>query len=267
MVNVIDQEWDLSVKRRKFNYEWKFLKGDNSNAFKVEFDDSDWRTLDLPHDWSIEGPFKEEYASSTGYLPGGIGWYRKSFIVPEGVKERKVLIQFDGVYKNSEVWVNEHYLGKRPYGYSSFHYDLTSYLHFDKKENVIAVKVDHSDFADSRWYTGSGIYRNVFIQQTDKVYIQPYGIFVTTPNITNAEAEVVIQTNVKNEHCNEANIIIEHSINDAAGKKIIAGSSMETIQANDEQNFSHSVFLEQPNLWGPDHPYLYNVETKVIKGW
>ncbi|MBS4219131.1 DUF4982 domain-containing protein [Bacillus sp. FJAT-49711] len=265
MVNVIDQEWDLSVKRRKFNYEWKFLKGDNSNAFKVEFDDSDWRTLDLPHDWSIEGPFKEEYASSTGYLPGGIGWYRKCFIVPEGVKERKVLIQFDGVYKNSEVWVNEHYLGKRPYGYSSFHYDLTPYLHFDKKENVIAVKVDHSDFADSRWYTGSGIYRNVFIQQTDKVYIQPYGIFVTTPNITNAEAEVVIQTNVKNEHCNEANIIIEHSINDAAGKKIIAGSSMETIQANDEQNFSHSVFLEQPNLWAPDHPYLYNVETKVIK--
>ncbi|MBS4179186.1 DUF4982 domain-containing protein [Bacillus sp. FJAT-49731] len=259
------QEWDLSVKSRKFNFDWKFLKGDNSSAFRVGFDDSDWRTLDLPHDWSIEGPFKREYASATGYLPGGIGWYRKNFIVPDSLKEKKLFIQFDGIYKNSEVWINEHYLGKRPYGYSSFQYDLTPYLHFDKKENVIAVKVDHSDFADSRWYTGSGIYRNVFINLTDKVYIKPYGIFVTTPKISASEAEVEIQTGVKNEYRSVANIQIEHQIKDADGKAVIASSYMETIRANDEQDFLHSIFLEKPNLWSPDHPYLYSIETKVIK--
>jgi beta-galactosidase/beta-glucuronidase len=199
MVNVIAQEWELSVKSRKFNFDWKFLKGDNSDAFKIKFDDSDWRIVDLPHDFSIEGPFKKEYASSTGYLPGGIGWYRKEFIVPDSIKGKKVFIQFDGIYKNSEVWINEHFLGKRPYGYSSFQYDLTPYLNFETQENVIAVKVDHTDFADSRWYTGSGIYRNVFINLTDHLYIKPYGIFVTTPNITPSEAEIHIQSSLKNE--------------------------------------------------------------------
>lgn len=265
MVNTIEQEWNLSVKSRKFNFDWKFLKADNSYAFKNEFDDSEWRTLDLPHDWSIEGPFKKEYASSTGYLPGGIGWYRKNFIVPDSIGEKKLIIQFDGIYKNSEVWINEQYLGKRPYGYSSFHYDLTPYLHFDNKENTIAVKVDHSDFADSRWYTGSGIYRNVFIHLTDKMYIKPYGIFVTTPKVSTSEAEISIQTTVENEYQSVENIQIEHQIKDVTGKEIIKSSSLETIQANAEQDFTHSIFLENPNLWSPDNPYLYSVETKVMR--
>ena len=265
MVNVIAQKWELSVKSRKFNFDWKFLKGDNPDAFKIQFDDSDWRILDLPHDFSIEGPFKKEYASSTGYLPGGIGWYRKGFIVPDSIKGKKVFIQFDGIYKNSEVWINEQFLGKRPYGYSSFQYDLTPYLNFETKENVIAVKVDHTDFADSRWYPGSGIYRNVFINLTDHVYIKPYGIFVTTPKISTSEAEIQIQSSLKNEYNNEATFQIEHQIKDASGKKIIVCSSVEIIPANGEQDFSHSLFLEQPNLWSPEDPYLYSVETKVIK--
>jgi beta-galactosidase len=265
MVNVIAQEWELSVKSRKFNFDWKFLKGDNSDAFKIKFDDSDWRIVDLPHDFSIEGPFKKEYASSTGYLPGGIGWYRKEFIVPDSIKGKKVFIQFDGIYKNSEVWINEHFLGKRPYGYSSFQYDLTPYLNFETQENVIAVKVDHTDFADSRWYTGSGIYRNVFINLTDHLYIKPYGIFVTTPNITPSEAEIYIQSSLKNEYDNEATFQIEHQIRDASGKKIIDCSSVEIIPANGEQDFSHSLFLDQPNLWSPENPYLYRVETQVIR--
>lgn len=265
MVNVITQEWNPAVKGRKFNFDWKFLKGDNSHAFKIQFDDSDWRSLDLPHDWSIEGPFKKEYASSTGYLPGGIGWYRKKFIVPDSIKGKKVFIQFDGIYKNSEVWINEQFLGKRPYGYSSFHYDLTPYLNVEAQENVIAVKVDHSDFADSRWYTGSGIYRNVFINLTDHLYVKPNGIFVTTPTISTSEAEVQIQTSLKSEYSNEAKFQIEHQIKDANGKEIHACLSMETIPANGEQEYSHSIFLEQPNLWSPENPYLYSVETKVMK--
>jgi len=262
MVNVIDQEWDLSVKSRKFNFNWKFCKGDNVDGFKGTFDDSAWRTVDLPHDFSIEGPFKKEYASSTGYLPGGIGWYRKSFTVPDNLKDKKVMIQFDGVYKNSEVWINEHFLGKRPYGYSSFHYDLTPYLHFDK-ENVIAVKVDHTDFADSRWYTGSGIYRNVFINLAEKVYIKPYGIFVTTPNVSAQQAEVNIQTIVKNEASTIAEFKIEHLIRDASGKEVATSSSVEAVAPNGEQDFSYSLFLEHPTLWSPENPYLYNIETRV----
>jgi beta-galactosidase/beta-glucuronidase len=265
MVNVLNQEWDLSVKSGKFNFDWKFLKGDNSDAFKQQFDDSEWRTLTLPHDWSIEGPFKKKYASSTGYLPGGIGWYRKKFIVPDSLKGKKIFIQFDGIYKNSEVWINEQFLGKRPYGYSSFHYDLTPFLSFDNKENVIAVKVDHSDFADSRWYPGSGIYRNVFINLTDKLHIKPYGIFITTPKITTSEAEIQIQTSVKNEYSDIAEIKIQHTIKDANGKEVIVCSTLETIPANDEQEFSQAILLEQPNLWSPENPYLYSVETKVIK--
>lgn len=265
MSNVLTQDWNLSVKSRMFNFDWKFLKGNNSDAYKIQFDDSAWRTLDLPHDWSIEGPFKKEYASSTGYLPGGIGWYRKKFTIPNSIKGKKLFIQFDGIYKNSEVWINEHFLGKRPYGYSSFHYDLTPYVNFETKENVLAIKVDHSDFADSRWYPGSGIYRNVFINITDNVYIKPYGIFVTTPNLSTQEAEIHIQTSVKNEYQNEATIQIEHHIKDAKGKEMLSCSSIEKIPANDELDLEHSVFLEQPNLWSPDHPYLYSVETKMIK--
>ncbi len=265
MTNAIIQEWDLSTKSRKFNFDWKFLKGNDSDAIKVQYDDSEWRTVDLPHDWSIEGPFKKEYASSTGYLPGGIGWYRKKFIVPDHLKSKKILIQFDGIYKNSEVWINEHFLGKRPYGYSSFHYDLTPFLTFDSNENVISVKVDHSDFADSRWYPGSGIYRNVHIHLSDHVYIKPYGIYVTTPNISTTEAEINIQTSVKNDDNHKGEMIIEHCIKDAEGKDLIVCSSMETIQANSEQNFLHSIFLEKPNLWSPENPYLYSVETKLIK--
>ncbi|MEH7418674.1 glycoside hydrolase family 2 TIM barrel-domain containing protein [Neobacillus drentensis] len=265
MVNVVSQEWNLSVKSRKFNFDWKFLKGDQSDAWKIQFDDSEWRTLDLPHDWSIEGPFKKEYASSTGYLPGGIGWYRKKFIVPDSLKGKRIVIQFDGIYKNSEVWINGQFLGKRPYGYSSFHYDLTPYVNFGTQENVIAVKVDHTDFADSRWYPGSGIYRNVFIHLTEHLYIKPYGIFVTTPNISSSEAKIHIQTCVKNEDLNEARFQIVHQFKDAAGKEIIACSSGGTIAANGEQEFSHSIFLEKPILWSPENPYLYRVETKVIK--
>lgn len=265
MKNAITQEWDLSVKSRKFNFDWKFLKGDDSKALKIQYDDSDWRTVDLPHDWSIEGPFKKEYASSTGYLPGGIGWYRKKFIVPDHLKGKKIVIQFDGIYKNSEVWINEHFLGKRPYGYSSFHYDLTPFINFESNENVISVKVDHSDFADSRWYPGSGIYRNVHINLSDHVYIKPYGIYVTTSNISTSEAEINIQTSVKNDYNHKSEMIIEHRIKDVKGKDLIVCSSMETIQANNEQHFLHSIFLEKPNLWSPENPYLYSVETKLIK--
>jgi beta-galactosidase len=177
-------------KKVDFNAEWRFIKKDVTGAHEHDFDDSDWRKLDLPHDWSIEGPFRADLASGTGYLPGGIGWYRKTFRPPDGFKEYHVPIEFDGVYNNSEVWCNGVFLGKRPYGYVSFGYDLTPHLKTGDAPNVVAVRVDHSDYADSRWYTGSGIYRDVHLVLTKPVHVKRYGIYITTPQVTKGQASV-----------------------------------------------------------------------------
>ena len=139
-------------QQQLFNADWKFHKGEVAGAEKTAFNDASWRTLNLPHDWSIEGPFSNEWASGTGYLPGGIGWYRKTFTLPANYAGKQVYVYFDGVYKNSEVFINGHSVGKRPNGFIPFQYELTKYLQPGK--NTIAVKVDHTTFADSRWYTG-----------------------------------------------------------------------------------------------------------------
>ncbi len=178
-----------------FNNAWKFHKGDLANAENISFDDSQWRTLDLPHDWSIEGPFSEQWASCTAFLPGGIGWYRKTFKIPTDMRSKELSIYFDGVYKNSTVWLNGHLLGNRPNGFIPFEYELTKYL--DKsRNNVIVVKVDHSQFADSRWYTGSGINRNVYLIAEDPVHIAQWGVVFTTPQITEStEMYISLQKN------------------------------------------------------------------------
>src|SRR6266567_2576555 len=142
---------------RNFDDQWRFHRGDVTGAAQAGFDDRSWRTLRLPHDWSIQGPYSPDNASGTGYLPGGIGWYRKTFSLADSLRGRKVSIEFDGVYRDSDVWINGQPLGHRPYGYSSFEYDLTPHLNFGSKTNVVAVRVDHSQAADSRYYTGSGI--------------------------------------------------------------------------------------------------------------
>jgi len=140
-----------------FDRDWLFSQGDFANATMFAFDDCGWRTLNVPHDWSIEGPLGPGYASGNGYAPGGIGWYRKHFRVEESAKGKIVRIEFDGVYNHSEVWINGHFVGGRPYGYSSFECDLTPHLKYGAEDNVVSVRVDHSRFADSRWYTGAGI--------------------------------------------------------------------------------------------------------------
>src|SRR3990170_4102944 len=174
-----------------FNLDWKFHKGDIANGEKMSVEDNAWQKVQLPHDWSIEGPFSDEWASGTGYLPGGIGWYRKSFEISRDQKDKQIYLYFDGVYKNSEVWINEKYVGKRPNGYASFYYNITSHIKKDGK-NLIAVKVDHTDFADSRWYTGSGINRNVYLIPAEPVHINLWGIAFTTPSISKDQASVSV---------------------------------------------------------------------------
>ena len=177
-----------------FNQGWRFHLGDVPDAKDPGFDDSQWRQLNLPHDWSIEGEFDEKNPAGTGggALPGGTGWYRKTFNVPATAKGKLVFIDFDGVYRNSEVWINGHYLGKRPYGYSSFEYDLTPFLNYGSQKNVIAVKVDNSEQPNSRWYSGSGIYRNVWLTTIEKVHVDHWGTYVTTPGVSEQSATVKI---------------------------------------------------------------------------
>src|SRR5690606_22874493 len=177
-----------------FNEGWRFHLGDIPLAEGTTFDDSGWRELTIPHDWSIEGEFNEQHPATAGggALPGGIGWYRKSFTLPEEEKGKLVFIDFDGVYRNSEVWINGHYLGKRPNGYISFRYDLTPYVTFGAEPNSIAVKVDNAQQPNSRWYSGSGIYRNVWLTLTNPIHIDHWGTLITTSSVPQEKTDVSV---------------------------------------------------------------------------
>jgi beta-galactosidase/beta-glucuronidase len=204
---------DSFMKPLKINDNWKFQKGDLKNAATPDFDDSKWRTLDLPHDWSVEGPLNQCLASATGYLPGGIGWYRKMLDIPVNLKDKKIYIYFEGVYRNGEVFINGVSLGMRPNGYISFQYDLTPYLKFGEK-NILAVRVDHSKSADSRWYTGSGIYRNVFLVEKNPVHLDLWGLFYTTRQLSDKKSSVQVQTTVKNTTAKQVSLAVVQELFD-----------------------------------------------------
>ena len=232
-----------------FNENWTFQLGDYTEASSVDFNDEKWRKLNLPHDWSIEGEFSEDHpaGSGGGALPGGIGWYRKKFHIDKELELRKVFIDFDGVYMNSEVWINGNYLGKRPYGYISFRYDLTPHLNYGE-ENTIAVRVDNSLQPNSRWYSGSGIYRNVWLTIVNPVYVDLWGTFVTTPEVSSQRALVNVATNLKNELSNNINIQLKSSIIDSSGNSISYTQSDELLEARSVKEISHNIELTNPEI-------------------
>lgn len=242
-----------------FNSGWKFYLGNDSAAINPSYNDASWRKVDVPHDWSIESNFISNAPATNqgGSLPGGIGWYRKTFTLPESAKEKKVSIEFDGVYKNSEVWINGNYLGKRPYGYINFSYDLTPYLFFDK-QNVITVKVDNSLQPDSRWYSGSGIYRDVKLVVTKWWYLKKQDVFVYTSKVSadeaiiNASAKLVTKT---------TDIGIDAMLFDDNGKFI---ADMNPLDVNKDNNFTFSYKIKKPLLWSTEKPKLYKVLFKVF---
>jgi beta-galactosidase len=246
-----------------FNFDWKFIKGDQPGAEKIGHNDTGWRLLDLPHDWSIEGPFSKEWASGTGFLPAGIGWYRKVFTIPERYNGQKTSVYFDGVYNNSEVWINGIYLGKRPNGYISFQYDLTPYLIYGK-ENTIAVKVDHTKFGDSRWYTGSGIYRDVRLIKTSPVHIKNWGVRWTTTEVSVEKANLNIEVTVLNELKKGSSVQIKNYLllrTDTVGKT----SQRISLPATEEKTVSQSMVILKPDIWDIEKPNLYSLVT-VLEG-
>ena len=251
--------------RENFDFDWKFLRGDMPDAQQPDFADTGWRSLDLPHDWSIEGPFTEQPGSATfAHLPTGIGWYRKHFNIPKSYTDKKVVVEFDGIYQNSEVWVNGQYLGKRPYGYISFCYDITPHLNFGS-ENLIAVKVDNSRQPNCRWYSGSGIYRHTRLLVTDKVHVAYWGTFITTPHVDKKSAIIQIKTRVQNEGKITAGCTLSTCILDRDGNVVQSGETSCSIATGGEYEFVQQLQVEQPNLWSPDDPYLYTVRSTVKK--
>jgi|HubBroStandDraft_6_1064221.scaffolds.fasta_scaffold00363_3 beta-galactosidase len=247
-----------------FDFGWKFRKGDFPGAEATEFSDSGWKTLDLPHDWSIEGPFSEkEPAGSCGaYLPSGIGWYRKHFRLPASHQDKKLTIEFDGVYQSSEVWINGHYLGKRPYGYIPFFYDLTTHLNV-AGENVIAVKVDNSHQTNCRWYSGSGIYRHTWLLSTNAMHVAQWGTFVSTPQVSKEVATLQVKTIVQNEGSSSARCMLTTNILDADGKTVQTAEASADVTANGEYDFVQQIRATNPRLWSMADPSLYKVRGTI----
>jgi beta-galactosidase len=258
-----EYEKNLPFERKQaINDHWRFHKGDTLNAQNADFDDISWRIVNIPHDWAIEGPFSPQNASATGYLPGGIGWYRKKLSIPDYQKNRKYTLIFDGAYQNAEVWINGHYLGRRPYGYSSFYYDVSDFI-TSGEENVIAVKLDHSIVSDSRWYTGNGIYRNVWLQTTNKIHVDTWGTFVTTPTVLTDSALVAIQVSMRNDVNTPQTVEICSIVLNNEG--VECGNVKRTVQLQAGKDsmlhFTHEIV--NPRLWSPESPRMYTSEITV----
>jgi beta-galactosidase len=251
-----------------FNKDWKFYLGDDSTARGTNYNDGKWRVLDLPHDWSIEGSFSEKHPTTfnQGALPAGIGWYRKTFALPASSKDKKMYIEFDGVYRNSEVWINGHYLGKRPNGYISFQYDLTPHIKFGSAKNVIAVKVDNSAQPSSRWYTGSGIYRNVRLVTTNRVAIDARTVFVWAGNFTSDKATIYIDKNVLGSAGKMQTIRFTYELRDENGQTVLKGKQ-HWPRYTFTSGFRHrdSIRIANPRLWSPSSPHLYKLVIRVIE--
>ncbi|ETZ19217.1 sugar-binding domain-containing protein [Pedobacter sp. V48] len=244
---------------------WKFFLGDNKSASANEFDDSSWRLLNLPHDWSIEGKFQKDAPAggAGGYLPTGIGWYRKQFNLPSSAtKGKQVSIQFDGVYMNSEVWINNHNLGKRPNGYVSFVYDLTPYLLPGK--NTIAVRVDNSQQPNSRWYAGSGIYRHVWLNITAPVHVGQWGTYITTPHVSADSATVSVKTTVENHGSKVSKTVLTSKIYSPDGKEVASATIPVMTEPNSSEVFTQQLKISSPALWDVNTPHLYTMHS-IIK--
>jgi len=259
--------WPAAAQRSTLDFDrgWRFHLGDLSGAEAPGFDDSGWRTLDVPHDWSIEGQFSDTNPAGAGggALPGGVGWYRKAFSVAQRDAGELVFVEFDGVYRNSQVWINSHYLGKRPYGYSSFRYELTPHLRYGRERNVIAVRVDNSQQPNSRWYSGSGIYRHVRLVMTDPVHVDQWGTYVTTAEVSSGSARVTLRTTIRNASHTDQAITLRTLVYDAAGNEVAAASSDGRIPADSLTEIAHELVVRNPMVWSVERPYLYRAVSRV----
>jgi len=265
---VVSLPISLTGQRQRFSMDpgWRFNLGDSSGAEQPRFDDHLWRRVDLPHDWSIEGTPREDAPGGgrVGFFPTGIGWYRKAFRLPAGSRGRMVKLAFDGVYMNSDVWINGHYLGHRPYGYIGFEYDLTPFL--IAGVNVVAVRVDNGRQPNSRWYTGSGIYRHVWLTLEDAVHIGHWGVWVTTPTVDSSGAEVMTRTTLENRRTTAWTGALRSVVVDAEGREVSRGEAPVRLAPGDTTQIEQRMTVPAPRLWSIEEPDRYTLRSELVEG-
>jgi beta-galactosidase len=249
-----------------FDFDWKFQIGDPSGAEQPDFSDAAWRALDLPHDWSIEGPIDEHAPSAGpgGYMPTGIGWYRKRFNAPTSWRGKAVTLVFDGVYQDSRVWLNGHLLGRRPYGYVPFYYELAEFLR-PGEENVLAVRVDNSNQTNCRWYSGSGIYRHTWLHVLDPVHVAQWGTTVRCPHFQKDSALVEVRTKIVNTRSSAASCSLATAILDAAGAEIARLETAQTVAAGSTAECVQRLSVASPHLWSLADPHLYRARSTLLE--
>jgi beta-galactosidase len=248
--------------QQNFDFDWQFHLGDITNSSKPLLDAASWRAVSVPHDYSVEGGFSQTNFSCTGYLPGGVAWYQKSFVIPADWKDKLVSVQFDGVSEKSQVWLNDALVGGHPWAYTTFAVDLSGHINFGTT-NVLTVRVDHSAMDDSRFYVGSGIYRHVWLIATEKTHIKADGVFVTTPEVSEKSARVEIETAIENQGgAGEGDLTTE--LFDSSGKNVGKVETKITLAGGLVTN--QSVTLSSPKLWSPNSPALYTAVSTLAAG-
>ena len=252
-------------QRLSMDLNWSFTRGDPAGAQGPAFDDSGWRVLDVPHDWSIEGPYSETNSTggSGGYLPAGIGWYRKHFTTPASFLDKEVSVQFDGVFMNADIYLNGHQIGHHSYGYTSFNIALTPFLAAAGNDNILAVRVANDVQPNSRWYTGSGIYRHVWADVTGPLHVAPWGTCVTTPQASTNAADVIIKTRVQNDTGSSVQVGIHQDLIDRAGNIVDSIENPLTIPGQGEKEIQQTVSVTRPQLWSLENPVLYTLRTSL----
>ncbi|MCR4602119.1 MAG: DUF4982 domain-containing protein [Prevotella sp.] len=245
---------------------WKFHLGDVTGAEAPSFNDDSWRRLNVPHDWSIEGENLRDNpgGGSIGFFPTGIGWYRKSFDLKTYDRKKCYTIEFDGIYMNSTVWLNGHELGTWPYGYSSFSYDITPFI--KKNGNTLVVMVDNSHHGNSRWYTGSGIYRHVRMVETNKTHFAKWGVFNSTLQLSGEQATIRVKSEVENEDTKDRQLTLRHEVIDATGNCVAQAETAITIAAGVKTNSEQTIDVKQPKAWNLENPYLYTLRSTLLDG-
>ena len=246
--------------------DWKFFLGDPTEANSATYNDESWRTLTVPHDWSIEGPPNEKNPTGAegGYFLAGIGWYRKTFTVPPSWKGKRVSLEFDGVAGETTVYLNGQKIGIHPYSYTSFRFDVTAQLN-SATTNLLAVRVDNSLQPNSRWYSGSGIYRHVRVVVTEPIHVAPWGVFVSTSKASTSSAKVLIKTQVENDTSEATAVTVETVLLGPAGTKSSKHHEKVVLQANQSREVDQEITIDRPALWSPKSPHMYRATTRIIK--